>query len=86
LPPVTHRFRCAHCYRRGYEYADDLDHLRKYPAFKIDCDLSNAHHDPRCIYDTGTGRPVAIVLRRGNAPKGKEGRGQLRRIVRRWPP
>jgi hypothetical protein len=145
----------------GYEDADDLDHLRKDPAFKIACgrlpdtgndlcsqptmsrwenapslreivklggvlidhycasyaappravtldiddtcdvvhghqqlSLFNAHYDERCflpihIYDTATGRPVAIILRPGKTPSGKEVRGHLRRVVRRirahWP-
>lgn len=145
----------------GYEDADDLDHLRKDPAFKIACgrlpdtgndlcsqptmsrwenaptlreivklgrvlidhycasytappkavtldiddtcdvvhghqqlSLFNAHYDERCflpihIYDTATGRPVAIILRPGKTPTGKEVRGHLRRVVRRirahWP-
>src|SRR5512136_938102 len=145
----------------GYEDADDLDRLRKDPAFKIACgrlpdtgtdlcsqptmsrwenaptlreivklggvlidlycasyatppravtldiddtcdvvhghqqlSLFNAHYDERCflpihVYDTATGRPVAIILRPGKTPSGKEVRGHLRRIVRRirahWP-
>ena len=145
----------------GYEDADDLDYLRRDPAFKIACgrlpdtgndlcsqptmlrwenaptlgeivkvggvlidlycasyaappkamtldiddtcnvvhghqqlSLFNAHYDERCflpihIYDTATGRPVAIILRPGKTPTGKEVRGHLRRIVRRirahWP-
>lgn len=56
--------------------------------------LFNAHYDERCflpihIYDAGTGRPVAIILRPGKTPTGKEIRGHLRRLVRRirrrWP-
>jgi hypothetical protein len=145
----------------GYEDADDLDHLRKDPAFKIACgrlpytgndlcsqptmsrwenaptlreivklggvlidlycasyaappkavtldiddtcdvahghqqlSLFNAHYDERCflpihVYDTATGRPVAIILRPGKTPTGEEVRCHLRRIVRRirahWP-
>ena len=145
----------------GYEDADDLDHLRKDPAFKLACgrlpdtgtdlcsqptvsrwenaptlreivklsgvlidlycasyaappqavtldiddtcdvvhghqqlSLFNAHYDERCflpihVYDTATGRPVAIILRPGKTPSGKEVRGHLRRIVRciraHWP-
>src|ERR1039457_842323 len=144
-----------------YEDADDLDHLRKDPAFKLaygrlpdtgtdlcsqptmsrwenaptlreivklsgvlidlycasyatppqavtldiddTCDVAhghqqlslfNAHYDERCflpihVYDTATGRPVAIILRPGKTPSGKEVRGHLRRIVRciraHWP-
>ncbi|HZA85582.1 MAG TPA: IS1380 family transposase [Acidimicrobiales bacterium] len=56
--------------------------------------LFNAHHDDRCflpihIYDAETGRPVAIILRPGKTPTGKEIRGHLRRLLRRirarWP-
>ncbi len=56
--------------------------------------LFNAHYDERCflpihIYDTATGRPVAMILRPGKTPTGKEIRGHVRRLVRRirrrWP-
>jgi Transposase DDE domain group 1 len=56
--------------------------------------LFNAHYDERCflpihVYDTATGRPVAVVLRPGKTPSGVEVRGHLRRLVRRirrhWP-
>jgi hypothetical protein len=56
--------------------------------------LFNAHYDERCflpihVYDAATGRPVAIILRPGKTPTGKEIRGHLRRLVRRirarWP-
>jgi hypothetical protein len=56
--------------------------------------LFHAHHDERCflpihIYDTATGRPVAVILRSGKTPSGKEAAGYLRRlhrhIRRRWP-
>ena len=56
--------------------------------------LFNAHYDERCflpihVYDTATGRPVAVILRAGRTPSGKEVRGHLRRLVRhirrRWP-
>jgi hypothetical protein len=50
--------------------------------------LFNAHYDERCflpihVYDTATGRPVAVLLRPGKTPSGKEIRGHLRRLVRR---
>jgi len=54
----------------------------------------NAHYDERCflpihIYDTATGRPVAVILRPGKTPSGKEVRGWLRRLIHRirqhWP-
>src|SRR5579863_4616565 len=145
----------------GYEDADDLDHLRSDPGFKLACGrlpdtgedlcsqptvsrwenaptlrevirmthamvdiycasypsppaavtldiddtvdvvhghqqlaLFNAHYDERCflpihVYDTATSRPVAVLLRPGKTPSGKEIRGHLRRLVRRirrhWP-
>ena len=56
--------------------------------------LFNAHYDERCflpihIYDTATGRPVAVILRPGKTPSGKEAAGYLRRLYRRirhhWP-
>jgi hypothetical protein len=56
--------------------------------------LFNGHHDERCflpihIYDAATGRPVAMILRPGKTPTGKEIRGHLRRLARRirarWP-
>ena len=54
----------------------------------------NAHYDERCflpihIYDTATGRPVAVILRPGKTPSGKEVRNWLRRLIKRirqhWP-
>ena len=145
----------------GYEDADDLDHLRQDPGFKLACgrlpdtgrdlcsqptmsrwenapslrevvrlmramvdvycasyarppaavtldiddtvdvvhgrqqlSLFNAHHDERCflpihVYDTATGRPVAMLLRTGKTPSGAEAAGHIRRLVRHlrrhWP-
>ena len=54
----------------------------------------NAHYDERCflpihVYDTATSRPVAVILRPGKTPSGREVRGHLRRLIRairrRWP-
>jgi hypothetical protein len=56
--------------------------------------LFNTHHGERCflpihVYDTATARPVAVLLRSGKTPSGREVRGHIRRIVRRirthWP-
>ena len=56
--------------------------------------LFHAHHDARCflpihVYDTATGRPVAVILRPGKTPSGKEAAGWLRRLLgrirRHWP-
>jgi hypothetical protein len=54
----------------------------------------NGHYDERCflpihVYDTATGRPVAMLLRTGKTPSGAEVANHLRRLVRRirrhWP-
>ena len=54
----------------------------------------NGHHGERCflpihVYDTATGRPVAMLLRTGKTPSGKEAAGHVRRLIRRirrrWP-
>src|SRR5271169_4223652 len=56
--------------------------------------LFNTHYGERCflpmhVYETATGRPVAVLLRSGKTPSGREVRGQVRRLVRRirmhWP-
>jgi len=56
--------------------------------------LFNSHYNEQCflpihIYDTATGRPVAMILRPGKTPSGPEVRSHLRRLVRRirrhWP-
>ena len=56
--------------------------------------LFNAHYDERCflpihVYDTVTSRPVAMLLRPGKTPSGREIRGHLRRLMRlirgHWP-
>jgi hypothetical protein len=56
--------------------------------------LFHAHHDERCflpihIYDTATGRPVAMILRPGKTPSGREAASYLRRLYlrirRHWP-
>ena len=56
--------------------------------------LFNAHYDVRCflpihVYDADSGHCVAVLLRPGKTPSGKEVRGHLRRLIRRirrhWP-
>lgn len=47
----------------------------------------NGHHGERCflpihVYDTATGRPVAMLLRTGKTPSGAEAAGHIRRVVR----
>ena len=54
----------------------------------------NGHYGTRCflpihVYDTATGRPVAMLLRTGKTPAGAEIAGHVRRLIRRikqhWP-
>ncbi len=54
----------------------------------------NGHHGERCflpihVYDTATGRPVAMLLRTGKTPTGREAAGHIRRLTRHirrhWP-
>jgi hypothetical protein len=54
----------------------------------------NGHYSERCflpihVYDTATGRPVAMLLRTGKTPSGAEVANHVRRLVRRirrhWP-
>ena len=56
--------------------------------------LFNAHYDERCflpihIYEGVTGKPVAIILREGKTPSGKEVRTILKHVLKRihehWP-
>ena len=56
--------------------------------------LFNAHYDERCflpihIYEAGSGKPVAVILRPGKTPGGVEVRAIVkhvtRRIRRHWP-
>ena len=56
--------------------------------------LFNAHHDEHCflpihIYESTTGKPVAIILRPGKVPKGSEVALVLRHVVKairaHWP-
>jgi hypothetical protein len=53
--------------------------------------LFNAHYDERCflpihVYETMTGRPVAMLLRPGKTPSGREIVGHLRRLGPAHPP
>ena len=54
----------------------------------------NGHYGTRCflpihVYDTATGRPVAMLLRTGKTPSGAEAAGHIRRLFRHirshWP-
>jgi len=50
--------------------------------------LFNAHYDERCflpihIYEGTTGKPVAMILREGKTPSGKEVRTILKHVIKR---
>jgi hypothetical protein len=56
--------------------------------------LFNAHYDERCflpihIYEAASGKPVAMILREGKTPSGKEIRTILKHVINRirshWP-
>jgi Transposase DDE domain group 1 len=56
--------------------------------------LFNAHYDERCflpihIYEAASGKPVAMILRQGKTPSGKEVRTVLKHVINRirrhWP-
>jgi hypothetical protein len=56
--------------------------------------LFNAHYDERCflpihIYEGNSGKPVAMILREGKTPSGKEVRTVLKHLIKRirsrWP-
>jgi Transposase DDE domain group 1 len=56
--------------------------------------LFNAHYDERCflpihIYEAGSGKPVAVILRAGKTPGGSEVRTVIKHVVHRirrtWP-
>jgi hypothetical protein len=56
--------------------------------------LFNAHYDERCflpihIYEAGSGKPVAVILREGRTPSGREVRAIIKQVTRhirrRWP-
>ncbi len=69
---------------------DTLDRVHGYQQLS----LFNAHYDERCflpihIYEAGSGKPVAVILREGKTPGGAEVRAILKHVVRRirrhWP-
>jgi DDE family transposase len=56
--------------------------------------LFNAHYDERCflpihIYEAGSGKPIAVILRAGKTPGGSEVRTVIKHVVHRirrtWP-
>jgi len=85
---------CASYARPPREVTLDIDDTADIVHGAQQLSLFNTHHGERCfmpihVYDTATARPVAVLLRSGKTPSGREVRGHIRRIVRRlrthWP-
>jgi hypothetical protein len=85
---------CASYARPPREITLDIDDTVDVVHGAQQLSLFNAHYGERCflpmhVYETATGRPVAVLLRSGKTPSGREVRGQIRRLVRRirthWP-
>ena len=85
---------CASHARPPREVTLDIDDTLDVVHGAQQLSLFNTHYGERCflpmhVYETATGRPVAVLLRSGKTPSGREVRGQIRRLVRRirmhWP-
>jgi hypothetical protein len=85
---------CASYPRPPREVTLDIDDTCDVVHGAQQLSLFNTHHGERCflpihVYDTATARPVAVLLRSGKTPSGREVRGHIRRITRRvrahWP-
>jgi hypothetical protein len=85
---------CASYARPPREVTLDIDDTADIVHGAQQLSLFNTHHGERCfmpihVYDTATARPVAVLLRSGKTPSGREVRGHIRRIVHRirrhWP-
>jgi hypothetical protein len=85
---------CASYARPPREITLDIDDTVDVVHGTQQLSLFNSHYGERCflpmhVYETATGRPVAVLLRSGKTPSGREVRGQIRRLVRRirthWP-
>lgn len=85
---------CASYARPPREVMLDIDDTVDVVHGAQQLSLFNTHYGERCflpmhVYETATARPVAVLLRSGKTPSGREVRGQIRRLVRRirmhWP-
>jgi len=85
---------CASYARPPREVTLDIDDTVDVVHGTQQLSLFNTHHGERCflpihVYETATARPVAVLLRSGKTPSGREVRGHIRRLVRRirmhWP-
>src|SRR6476469_2324933 len=94
LGPVIVDLYCASYVAPPDAVVLDIDDTLDVVHGRQQLSLFNAHHDARCflpihVYDTATARPVAVILRPGKTPSGREVRGHLRRLIRairrHWP-
>src|SRR3954465_15108278 len=85
---------CASYARPPREVTLDIDDSVDVVPGAQQLSLFNTHYGERCflpmhVYETATGRPVAVLLRSGKTPSGGGVAGQIRRRVRRirmhWP-
>lgn len=85
---------CASYARPPREVTLDIDDTVDVVHGAQQLSLFNTHHGERCflpihVYETATARPVAVLLRSGKTPAGREVRGHIRRLIRRirshWP-
>jgi len=85
---------CASWARPPASIALDIDDTLDRVHGHQQLSLFNAHYDERCflpihIYEAGSGKPVAVILRPGKTPDGTEVRAIVkhvtRRIRRHWP-
>ena len=85
---------CASYPRPPREVTLDIDDTVDVVHGTQQLSLFNSHHGERCflpihVYETATARPVAVLLRSGKTPSGREVRGHIRRLIRRirthWP-
>src|SRR3954462_2956262 len=85
---------CASYSRPPREVTLDIDDTCDVVHGAQQLSLFNTHHGERCflpihVYETATARPVAVLLRPGKTPSGREVRGHIRRLGRRirrhWP-
>ena len=85
---------CASYRRRPSSIVLDIDDTFDAVHGHQQLSLFNAHYDERCflpihIYEGGTGKPVAVILRGGKTPSGVEVRTILKHVIGRirghWP-
>ena len=79
---------CASYARPPREVTLDIDDTVDVVHGAQQLSLFNTHYGERCflpmhVYETATARPVAVLLRSGKTPSGREVRGQIRRLLRR---